>query len=421
MQQALEQIAGSSLQHTATLRNGEPSSSPLDQYVILEASSRGALQRLGTQGFTGFHRFSVLPSRAAPRWLLPLGSSSVTRQSLGICATYSPRARAMKSVLSAMTKMNWFEWARSGIVLASKRPLALEALVAEVTGETAPVFALSLSGRHQCRKVAVQVMRPTGEILGYIKLPLTEAAAERVRHEAEILSKLWGFADLRPHIPRVLHAGQWRDSYILFQSSGPAGMGPQEIGRAHEEFLLTFQNVHRVEKPGRSIAAVVQRRWERLEAQLDAEVQQLGRSVLLRVQQQLDGCTIRCGIHHGDFAPWNTRVENGRLFLFDWESASFEAPACWDAMHFRIQVEGLLKKKDDGRSVESLRKSHGPEFLLYLLNSLCQLLEEDPEDRRGIEYRLRLLRESVQVPCSGNSSVKLLGSSRVKTSGGSAH
>jgi len=301
----------------------------------------------------------------------------------------------MKGFLSAVTRMNWFGWARSGVVLASKEPLALETLVAGVTGETAPVFALSLGRPHRYRKVVIQIMRPTGEILGYIKLPLTEAATERVRHEAAMLASLWGFADLRRRIPRVLHAGEWGDSYILFQSSGPAESGPTEFRHAHEEFLLTVQNVCRVEKPGRAIAAEVERRWQRVELELDRELRQLGRGVLARAGQQLDGSTIRCGIHHGDFAPWNTRVEGGRLFLFDWESASFDAPACWDAFHFRVQVEGLLKKKRDRRPAEGLPKSGKPEFLLYLLNSLCQLLEEDPADRSGIEYRLTLLRESV--------------------------
>jgi hypothetical protein len=298
----------------------------------------------------------------------------------------------MKGFVSALMKMNWLGWAQS-VALASKEPLPLEALVAEVTGETAPVFALSLGSPHRSHKVAVQVMRPTGEILGYIKLPLTEAAKARVRHEAAMLASLRGFADLRPHIPRVLHAGEWGDSYILFQSSGPAGPSPTEFGSTHEEFLLAFKSVHHVEKPGQAIAAEVERRWQSLEPQLDAELRQLGGGALARARQQLDGCTVLCGIHHGDFAPWNTRVKSGRLFLFDWESASLEAPACWDAFHFRVQVQGLVRKKSDGRW-ESMREGHKPEFLLYLLNSLCQLLEEDPADRSGIKYRLTLLRES---------------------------
>jgi hypothetical protein len=301
----------------------------------------------------------------------------------------------MKGFLSALTKMNWLGWAQSGVVLASTEPLPLEALVAEVTGETAPAFALSLGRPHRLHKVTVQVMRPTGEVLGYIKLPLTEAATERVGHEAAMLASLWGFADLRPHIPRVLHAGEWGDSYILLQSSGPAGPGPTEFGHAHEEFLLALQSVHSVEKPGQAIAAEVEFRWQNLEPQLDAELRRLGRDVLARARKQLDGSSVPCSIHHGDFAPWNTRMESGRLFLFDWESASFEAPVCWDAFHFRVQVEGLLEKKSDGRSAGGLLESCKPEFLLYLLNSLCQLLEEDPADRSGIEYRFALLRESL--------------------------
>jgi hypothetical protein len=84
-------------------------------------------------------------------------------------------------------------------------------------------------------------------------------------------------------------------------------------------------------------------------------------------------------------------------------AAPLEAPVCWDAFHFRVQVDGLLKKKSDGRWMESLRENQRPEFLLYLMNSLCQLLEEDPEDRTGIEYRVRLLRESSSARYRTNS------------------
>lgn len=395
VQHALEQIAGARVPYATAKRSGEPSSGLLAEHVIFEASSCGDLRRLARQGFTRRHRFSVLPSRNAPRWLLPMESSSTKRQSLDICNVYSLQARAMKGLLSAVTRMSWLGWAQSGVVLASKEPLALETLVAEVMGETAPVFALSLGRPHRYRKVVIQVMRPTGEILGYIKLPLTEAATERVRHEAGALARLWGFADLRPHIPRVLHAGEWKDSYILFESSGPAGSSPTRFGPEHEYFLHALQGVRQVEKPGRAIAAEVERRWQRFEPELDRELRQLGRGVLARARQQLDGSPVRCGIHHGDFAPWNTRVKSGSLFLFDWESAALEAPACWDAFHFRVQVEGLLGKKSGGGRTKSMRGSHEPEFLLYLLNSLCQLLEEDPSDRSGIEYRRTLLRESV--------------------------
>ena len=107
----------------------------------------------------------------------------------------------------------------------------------EVTGEREPTFAMSLGVGGNVRKLTVQVMRPNGEILGYIKLPLTEAAAERVRREAGILERLRHFAPLRPHIPKVLYAGEWSDGYILFQSPGPPSPGPVEFGALRESFL----------------------------------------------------------------------------------------------------------------------------------------------------------------------------------------
>ena len=96
-------------------------------------------------------------------------------------------------------------------------------MVRQVTGEHNPIFALSLGAPGKYRKLTVQVMRPGSEILGYIKLPLTEAASGRIRREAAALQRLGAYPALRPHVPRVLHSGDWESGYILFQSGGPVG------------------------------------------------------------------------------------------------------------------------------------------------------------------------------------------------------
>jgi len=282
----------------------------------------------------------------------------------------------MKDFLSAFMKLSWLGWAQSGVALASKGPLPLEVLVAEVTGETAPAFALSLGSPDRFRKVTAQVMRPTGEILGYIKLPLTEGATERVRHEAARLASLWGFADLRRHIPRVLHAGEWGDSYILFQSSGPAGSGPTEFGRAHEEFLLALRSAHQVEKPGSVLVEEAARSWRQLQPLLNSEWTELGEKALERARQALTGRKVSCGISHGDFAPWNTRMEDGRLFVYDWESAAWEAPLEWDRIHFHVQVSSLLGRTNGWVGHFERTPKEKAVFLLYLLNSLRPILKE---------------------------------------------
>lgn len=48
--------------------------------------------------------------------------------------------------------------------------------------------------------------------------------------------------------------------------------------------------------------------------------------------------------YHRDFTPWNTFVENGTLFVFDFEYAAYQYPACLDAIHYLIQTAIFEKR-----------------------------------------------------------------------------
>jgi hypothetical protein len=278
------------------------------------------------------------------------------------------------------------------VLVASREALPLELLVGQVTGEHEPVFALSLGTPTHFRKLTVKVMRPNGETLGYVKLPLTEAAKERVRHEAEILNRLSNFAAIRPHIPRVLHANDWESGYILFQSCGPSHPGPVEFNNLHEELLQKLRGLHELQKPGPALVKEVAARWQKAEPLLDSRWRALGEAALVSASRELKDVMIPCGIMHGDFAPWNTRVGDGRLYAFDWESAAWEAPTLWDMFHFKVQIASLLNKNSE--EVSSLSRFSGgrASFLLYLLASVCQQLEEQaPSNHVGLRYRQRVL------------------------------
>jgi hypothetical protein len=251
---------------------------------------------------------------------------------------------------------------------------------------------LSLGTPNRFRKLTIQVMRPNGEILGYIKLPLTEEATERVRHEAEVLERLWSFAALRGHIPKVLHAGDWGYGYILFQSRGPSCPGPIQFNHLHEDFLQKLRDLHQVRKPGGALVKEIAARWQKAEPSLDSAWRALGQAALMKAEHELDGVLVPCGFAHGDFAPWNTRVGDGQLWVFDWESASLEAPTSWDTFHFNTQVAALLDKKDNLPAPQDRRSGVRASFLLYLLDSASQLLgEENLTLDTGLESRRQLL------------------------------
>ena len=403
LQDALDQFIG----HT----NGDilfaedkplaPSHPTARTVISLTPSSRIA-RELANQGHERIHWFTVLPFRSMPRWLLPLGDTCTTLKGFQIYTPYARRAQFLKSLLLGVIKTGWKGWGRHRILIASRGPMPLEVLVGGVTGERRPVFALSLGTPGRYRKLTIQVMRSDGEILGYIKLPLTGDATERVRHEGAFLQRLGNFSAMRPHIPKVLHAGEWNGSYILFLSPGPPKPGPVEYGSVHEDFLQKLRSIRRVEKPGHVLAEEVAARWRKAIPLLSAEQVELGEKARERASRELDGVIVPCSILHGDFAPWNTRVENRKLFLFDWESAQWDAPIGWDSFHFHLQVASLLRDRGFGRWKCDFSGSHnsgsqGVLLLLYLLQSVSSLVIENPTGAtRTIKYRYRVLERLVQ-------------------------
>ena len=365
--------------------------------MVAWTPSRYLTEQLASRGYIHTRRFIAFPSQSRARWLLPQGNCNGTLSGLEIYTPYAPAARVLKAVLRLALKMGLPDWAGQRVLVASRDSLPLEVLVAEITGERHPIFALSLGTPTRFRKLTIQVMASNGEILGYIKLPLTEAAGERVRHEAQMLGRLSDCAALRARIPRVLHAGEWENGYILFQSSAPVSPGPIEFNELYGDFLRVLWNIHPTEKPGNVLLKEVACLWQAAEPQLNSRWRALGEASLTLAKRELIGIMIPCGVSHGDFAPWNARVANGQLSVFDWESASWDAPAAWDIYHFKTQVAALGNKKNSLPEFRNRSSGERASFLLYLLNSVRQLIDEEtPSGGVGLECRRQLIEKQLE-------------------------
>jgi hypothetical protein len=79
---------------------------------------------------------------------------------------------------------------------------------------------------------------------------------------------------------------------------------------------------------------------------------------------------------HGDFTPWNAKLVNKRLFLFDWEYADLEAPPGLDLVHFLYQTKTLLEKRSPVRIYRELQKKEVYRGLISI-----HLENSDPEER----------------------------------------
>jgi hypothetical protein len=352
-------------------------------------------KQLARQGYTRQQRFAILPSRTQPRWLLPLRSDRRAIDGFELYTPYSRATRLMKALVVRVRATGWEGWVRHGVLVAARTPLPIEKLVTEVTGEKHLTFALSLGTPGSVQKLTVQVMRADGKILGYLKMPLKSGAERRLRHEADTVEKLQRFAKMHAHIPRLLFAGSWDGQYLVFQSAIDGEAGPLRMTERHEEFLQNLQSCAPVMVPGRKLVERIAQWWEKVASRLETNWQRLGREALRIATRELDSVPIACGVQHGDFAPWNTRVQSKGLILFDWESAAWEAPVLWDRFHFLVQTECHLKLRHEEWT--DVRGENRALYLLYLLNSAAQLTDEE-SGAFTFNYREQQLRKYTSEP-----------------------
>jgi Phosphotransferase enzyme family len=398
LQQALQAFLGSSTSHVALVAHKSQENGQQVTVTKAAATKKSVEVPLVTAGFTRIHRFALLPSAWTTRWIIPMGNRHWTFRGLRVCTVSAPGARLLKRLLLAVTWMGWTGWARRELLVCSQQPLTVESLVSEVTREVHPVFALSLGTPGRYRKLTIQVMRQDGEVLGYVKLPLAHEAVARIRREAAMLEYLSRFSALQLQIPRVLYAGEWEGRYILFQSAGPSRSGPAEFGAPHQEFLKKLRSIDGIVKPGEALVEEIGALWRKTERDLDSEWHALGAAALMTASRELRKQNIQCGITHGDFAPWNTRIFDGRLFVFDWESAEWQSPHQWDIFHFNAQVSILLNRKTRRQLPSDRSSGERALCLLYLLDSVRHCLDEkSPDHQLALTKHRRLLMEELSA------------------------
>jgi len=363
--------------------DGGPGPTTLEPFVRVVPSMR--------IGASAAAAYVALPSASRLRWLVPRGGIRETARALQVYTPYAPAGRVLKS--AAVALVGTAPWPllprrlRTAITFAP----GVRQLAADVLGEANPVFSLYLGEAGPGRKATVQVSRPDGSIAAYLKLPLTEHAADRLRHEVAVLEQLRRHPAMAPHVPAVLYAGECESRFVAMVSPLEGAPGPASYTAAHAAFLRLLAQVDAASLPGPVVADRVCALWQRYGQHLSDVVQQTATPALAHARESLGGITLPCGLTHGDFAPWNTRVGRHGFSVFDWDRAEASAPVWWDAFHFETQVASLLGT--DARVGFDFARHTGGQgaYVLYLVKSICDAVIENLDAPTGVEHRARLL------------------------------
>lgn len=278
------------------------------------------------------HDLLARPSVDELRLLIPTSPPAAAAASLRrFDADRSVAARAAGFAGRAMARVGLL-----GLVPGERIELPRFALVdhlATALGEPTLLASVTLGTRRRNRKPVLQLLTPSGRIVGYAKVGWSPLSCELVANEADILTLIERRLPSWMRAPVVLHRQSWRGGEVVvtsplipestfpgFTRSRSRSSIPAIVGAVAG---LDRGEVCRVDE------LAVLGEWGRwgLGAVVD----------LGRIVSQHGSTLVRSGLWHGDLTPWNLSTRGSTVHLWDWEFAGRGRPVGFDALHHRFE------------------------------------------------------------------------------------
>ncbi len=277
--------------------------------------------------------------RAFPRYgdakLLVANADSVAL-ALKLYNPYSRAGRVAKSIATTLPRL----FSTKDITLSPWRKDidVVSSLILRTLGNRSLAISYSTGTPGPHRKMTAQV-NDRGRILAYVKIAQSTAAIELLNCEAASLRDRERFSNSKLSTPAVIAETNEGGFHLLFLSAPDVESSARPIEIDHLDIL--FIELMLV----RSVATLsLERLWDINFPAVFKEnaVVQDSRRVL----DLLIGVTgARVGPTHGDFAPWNTLgLEDGRLFVFDWEYYQSDAPLLCDLFQRMFMPDWLVHR-----------------------------------------------------------------------------
>ncbi|BCL60056.1 hypothetical protein DGMP_07490 [Desulfomarina profundi] len=207
------------------------------------------------------------------------------------------------------------------------------------------------------------VSEETGEAVRVIKTAMAGGARASIQREAVVLKEL---AESAPHLntPVLLELaadGTWASqSVILGRLSG------RKLTHAHINWLLHLPKTEKtttLDEQGQNIRELIVDN-----PFMDKRMKQL----MNRAVEKIIGPTVTLVLVHGDFAPWNLKIQPGKVIAaIDWEEGNFSGLPLWDLCHFFYMQHYLFR----GKTAPVVLLQNNPLVARYL-----ELMEISPDD-----------------------------------------
>ena len=297
--------------------------------------------------------FRLVRKRGEPLLLLPTNRHALSA-ALAFYPAQTVKAKLARGLLGAFLRAGLPMGTESVVVQTDAGSPFLRFATAPEAVSAGDCFAVLFG--NPCapgRRLMLLMLDREGRPRKVIKAGTNACAQALVRAEAAFLNS--NAADVL-HAPALL--GEFTGDAIAalaldyVPGKSPKADAVQPLADLLSSWLIPERKVKFFALPAGQrlrIAAVNDRRWPVLEARL-AEAE------------------FHPAIFHGDFAPWNVRVDpvTQRWRVLDWERGEAAGPPAWDWFHFVIQNEILVRHTPTERLVERVAGLIGsPEFESY--------------------------------------------------------
>ena len=292
--------------------------------------------------------WTVFPTRNNPR--IFIGQNDSIRNAMTLYQAHSPKARLFKQILCLLPETfgrhvlpvaDTTSWTASIDLLSG-----CLASHPELYGSTISAYIGSPCNN---RKITLQSSKGSRPI-AYSKCANTNAAKSALLNEHDALLRLNDERTTGFSIPRILRKTECGD-YLVLVTSGPHVRSLRRSVkpcRQDIEFIGTMALKNRGSADINSIIARLD--CNSLANSLQIEQPYAARilsAALASLSYNLQEIPVQTHYSHGDYAAWNTLLlEQGNLYVFDWEYFAIDAPAFTDLLHFVYIPTRLVYKRD---------------------------------------------------------------------------
>ncbi len=370
---------------------------PLEPFraVVLLKPKGISLPWLQAQGFTHVRSFVAVPSIVNARWFIPSRPRHTSLRAWDLYAPFHARARLYKRTAQFLTRSIGISRFGDQIIVAQRGVSALEETLTCAVGTREFDIAIASGTPGPQRKVTMQVVSKDGTALAYAKYGDRPETGASVRQEAAFASQVleWGLENIS--VPRLVYHGPHNCGYLMVSTSIDRRSRPSStyLTPRHADAFLEFAR-HRGSSRTEDLLRRLSHRVSALRGVIDDAWCQRLSLAIHAIQLTPEASDLPTALSHGDFAPWNIRVDSrtGHLIVFDWERGQTDQFLLWDAFHFNTQVDLLVHRVSGPASTETtlanvmslplvaelhLSKQHVHAlYIAYLSESSVQWFEE---------------------------------------------